>query len=111
VYPNPIHDEGSGEYINLYTQKTIALEEYHLETPSGNISLPHETLYEGQYLLIAEEDFEKDNESWPDADIVSPITLRNTEGYIKLWHNQEIENMMQWKTSHEGKAISKNESR
>jgi hypothetical protein len=99
VYPNAFNESGS-EWIELYnpTAETVDIEGWTIDTSRylADATIPDVMIPAHGFYLIADKDFstEKDDPSWPDADLEELITLTDAHGWCRL--NNNSGNSVRW---------------
>lgn len=103
VYYDPILHQRGGEAIELFNplNESVDISNYTISTKMSAqaVIIPHGfSIPANGYFLIGDEDFsiKKDNESIPEADYESKITLGNTNSGIALYYNEQMIDAVGW---------------
>lgn len=103
VYYDPILHQSGGEAIELFNplNESVDISNYTISTKMSAqaVIIPHGfSIPANGYFLIGDEDFsiKKDNESIPEADYESKITLGNTNSGIALYYNEQMIDAVGW---------------
>jgi uncharacterized repeat protein (TIGR01451 family) len=103
VYPNV--NNAHSEWIELYnpTAENVNIEGWTIDTSKdlADATLPKVTIPAHGFYLIADTGFstEKDDPSWPDADLEEPITLTDPPGWCRLNNSGSFVDTVGWGTA------------
>ncbi|MGB3458137.1 MAG: NosD domain-containing protein [Halobacteriota archaeon] len=103
VYPNV--NNAHSEWIELYnpTAENVNIEGWTIDTSKdlADATLPKVTIPAHGFYLIADKGFstEKDDPSWPDADLEEPITLTDPPGWCRLNNSGSSVDTVGWETA------------
>jgi len=100
---NPINSESGGEAIELYNNgnEDINISKWIIATEASQTDaiIPENTFICAKcYYLIADKNWNqsKDNMSWPEADIETPLTMYNSNSGIALIKNEQTIDAVGW---------------
>nr|CBH37855.1 hypothetical secreted protein, periplasmic copper-binding protein (NosD) family [uncultured archaeon] len=103
VYPNV--DNAHSEWIELYnpTAENVDIGGWTIDSSKdlADATIPKVTIPAHGFYLIADKGFstEKDDPSWPDADLEEPITLTNDNGWCRLNNSGSFVDTVGWGTA------------
>jgi len=103
ILPNPINTESGGEAIELYNNgnTNINISGWIISTEASvkDAEIPKNTIICAEcYYLIADKGWNesRDNLTWPEADLETPLTMYNSNSGIALINKEETIDAVGW---------------
>ena len=102
VLYDPIGTESGGEFVSLYNDGvSVDISGWMLSTSSSatDVVIPEGvTMFPNSYYLIADTNWNtsKDDPSWPEADLESTMTMKNSDSGVALMNNGTIIDAVGW---------------
>lgn len=101
VLYDPIGTESGGESIVLYNNgPSASLEGYRIATSAteNDVVFDNITLKPNSYFVVADAgwDEKKDEDSYPSADLLEPITMKNSDSGIALYRDDVLVDAVGW---------------